>query len=257
MRLAIRLLAASLRSQLQYRASFLMQAAASFAITGVEFLGVWALFSRFGSLPGWTLAEVAMFYGLVNTAFALTDLFSRGFDVFADTLRAGDFDRVLLRPRPAALLIASQEFRLRPLGRLAQGAAILAWASASVAWTPERAALAASALAGSFCLFYALFVFQATLAFWTTDSLEVMNSLTYGGVYAGGYPMDIYPPWFRRAFTFVVPLACVNGFPVLAVLGRPVAPALAWLSPLAGPAFLLLALAAWRVGVKRYASTGT
>ncbi|MBI2920015.1 MAG: ABC-2 family transporter protein [Planctomycetes bacterium] len=252
----VKLLAASLRANLHYRASFFMQTVAAALITCVEFLGIWALFSRFGSLPGWSLPEVALFYGLINTAFALTDLFSRGFDMFADTLRVGDFDRVLLRPRAAALQIAGQDLRLRPLGRLAQGAVILAWAAAHVAWTPDRAALAALSLAGSFCLFYGLLVFQATIAFWTIDSLEMMNSLTYGGVYAGGYPLDIYPLWFRRTFTFAVPLACVNWYPVLAILGREVPPAAAWLAPLAGPAFLGIALMAWRVGVGRYASTG-
>ncbi|MCZ7645615.1 MAG: hypothetical protein M5U26_10070 [Planctomycetota bacterium] len=30
----------------------------------------------------------------------------------------------------------------------------------------------------------------------------------------------------------------------------------AWLAPLAGVAFLLLSLACWRMGVRRYASTG-
>ena len=36
---------------------------------------------------------------------------------------------------------------------------------------------------------------QATLAFWTVDSLEVAKTLTYGGVEAGQYPLDIYARW--------------------------------------------------------------
>ncbi|KAF0242171.1 MAG: hypothetical protein FD180_4042 [Planctomycetota bacterium] len=255
--LPLRLLSASLRSHMEDRFSFVVQILAALAINGVEFLGVAALFRSFGGLRGWSLAEVGLFYALVNIAFSFTDLFSRGFDVFADSLRAGSFDRVLLRPRPAAWQIAFSEFRLRPLGRLAQGAAVFAWAASQLAWTPDRAALAAASVAGAFCLFYGLIVFQATMAFWTVDSLEMMNALTYGGVYAAGYPMDIYRPWFRRFFTGVVPLACVCWFPVLGALGREVPPALAWGAPLAGPAFLFLSLAAWRLGVRRYASTGS
>ena len=30
--------------------------------------------------------------------------------------------------------------------------------------------------------FYALFIFQAAMSFWTVESLEIMNTLTYGGV---------------------------------------------------------------------------
>src|SRR6266568_8965756 len=72
----------SIRAQLQYRAAFLLAALGQFLITGVEFLGVWALFDRFGRLHSWSLPEVAVFYGLVNCTFACADALSRGFDQF-------------------------------------------------------------------------------------------------------------------------------------------------------------------------------
>ena len=52
----------SVRAQLQYRAAFLLTTLGQFLITGVEFLGVWALFDRFGRLHRWSLPEVAVFY---------------------------------------------------------------------------------------------------------------------------------------------------------------------------------------------------
>jgi len=42
-----------------------------FFSTGIEFLGVAALFLRFGSIRGWTLAQIAVFYGKISIAFAL------------------------------------------------------------------------------------------------------------------------------------------------------------------------------------------
>jgi ABC-2 type transport system permease protein len=73
--------------------------------------------------------------------------------------------------------------------------------------------------------------------------------------------MAVYARWFRRLLTFVVPLACVAYYPGLAILGRadPLgAPNwLGWISPVAGFAFLALSFAAWRVGVRHYASTGS
>ncbi|MCE9638310.1 MAG: ABC transporter permease, partial [Planctomycetes bacterium] len=140
---------------------------------------------------------------------------------------------------------------------MVQGAAVLAWSAAQLEWTAERVGLAGASIVGAACLFYGLIVLQATLAFWIVDSLEVMNSLTYGGTYAAGYPMDIYPAFFRRFFTAVVPLACVSWYPVLGALGKDVSPLLAWTAPLAGPAFLGASLLAWRIGVRRYTSTGS
>jgi ABC-2 type transport system permease protein len=117
------------------------------------------------------------------------------------------------------------------------------------------------ALVGGACLFFSLFVLQATICFFTTESLELMNTMTYGGVESAQYPIAIYAPWFRRFFTFVVPLACVSYFPLLAILGRrdPLGSPF-WFqcaSPAAGVAFLLAALWIWRAGVRHYTSTGS
>ncbi len=106
-----------------------------------------------------------------------------------------------------------------------------------------------------------MIVLQATTAFWTIESLELFNILTYGGVETAQYPINIYRSWFRRFFTFVVPLACINYFPMHAFLGRidPLGstPLFQWLSPLLGVAFLLVSLQIWKIGVRHYCSTGS
>ena len=109
--------------------------------------------------------------------------------------------------------------------------------------------------------FFALMVLQATLCFWTAESLEIMNILTYGGVETAQYPLSIYHVAFRRLFTFLIPLACIGYFPVVAVLGIDdrlgTGRAFQALAPLAGFAFLGLALVLWQIGVRRYTSTGS
>ena len=59
-----------------------MQASGQFVITGLEFVGIWALFARFGRIRGWTLEEVALFYGMISISFAIADALARGFDQF-------------------------------------------------------------------------------------------------------------------------------------------------------------------------------
>ena len=63
--LYFRYLAISLRSQMQYRVSFLLQTLGHFLVTGIEFLSIWILFDRFDRLGDWTLPEVAVFYGFI------------------------------------------------------------------------------------------------------------------------------------------------------------------------------------------------
>ena len=259
-----RYVSASLRAQAQYPGATLMLGAGHCAATAIEILGIYALFDRFGPVGGWSFGEAALFYALVNISFSIADLLTRGFDVFGtDFVRTGAFDRVLLRPRAAALQLIGHEVRLSRLGRLVQALAVLILATSLVpiVWDANAVAIALWAVAGGAALFAGILVLQATLAFWTVESLEIVNVLTYGGVQAAQYPLNIYAAWFRRVLTFGVPLACVAYYPVLAILKRsdPLG-APDWLlpiAPLAGFAFLAVSLLAWRIGMARYASTGS
>ncbi|AUX44946.1 transporter [Sorangium cellulosum] len=263
LKLYLRLAAASLRAQMQYRASFAMWSAGQFITVGIELLGVWALFHRFGAVKGWRFEEVALLFGLVNVSFALAESFGRGFDTFSTLVRSGDFDRILLRPRSTAFQVATREFQFLRAGRLAIGLVMLGWAGAAldVGWTAPKLLLLAGAIAGGACVFYGLIVLQATLCFWTVESIEIMNAVTYGGTEAAQYPLSLYRDWFRRFFTFVVPLGFVSYIPAGALLDRPTVPALPeaarWASPLVGVVFLLVSLRIWRLGERRYQSTGS
>ena len=262
--LYLRLLALSLRGQMQYRASFLLMTLGQFAITGIEVLGVWALFARFGTLTGWSLPQVAFFYGIVNSGFALTDAFARGFDQFGTRfIKTGNFDRVLLRPRTTVLQIASEELSVARVGRLAQGLIVLGWAATrlEVDWSFGRLLLLGFTVLTTMIFFYATFIYSAVVSFWSTETLELMNVVTHGGVETAQYPMAIYERWFRRFFTLVVPLACVVYFPGVAILGvqDPLGTPLHFqlLAPLAGWLFFGSALLVWRIGVRHYTSTGS
>lgn len=261
--LLFRYLAVSVRGQVQYRASFWMMTIGQLFATGIEYLGILAMFHRFGSLRGWSLPEVALFYGIVNVAFALADAAARGFDLFAGMVKSGDFDRLLLRPRSTALQVAGQELVLMRVGRLSQGLVVLLWAVTALPdpWTLPKTLLLVGVIVGGACLFYGLFVLQATLAFWTVETLEIMNTVTYGGIETGQYPLTIYRPWFRRFFTFVVPIAAMNYLPAPVLLERAPAlgipAALSWSAPAVGVFFLLLSLQFWKIGVRHYTSTGS
>jgi ABC-2 type transport system permease protein len=248
---------------MQYKVSFLLQVIGHFLGTAIEFFGIWALFNRFNQIGSWTLAEVALFYGMVNVSFACADALGRGFDAFSKIIRSGDFDRLLLRPRSTVLQLLGTEFTLKRIGRFSQGLMVTAWSliTLQIPLTPSTLWLLTACFIGSIALFMGIVIMQATLTFWTIESLEVMNILTYGGVETAQYPFSIYNKWFQRFFTFVIPLACVSYFPLLAVLNK--APAFSvplwvcYLSPITGPIFLIVALKLWQIGERYYCSTGS
>jgi ABC-2 type transport system permease protein len=263
-RLYGRYVATSLRAQMQYPGPFLATSAGAFAATIVDFIAIWALFTRFQQIEGWRFAEVALFYGVISVAFALADAFTRGFDIFGDQfVKTGDFDRLLVRPRSTVLQLLGYELRATRIGRLAQG--MLAWGVgmhlSGIDGTWWVWGTLVFAVAGGVALFSGILVLQATLAFWTVESLEIANTLTYGGVEAGQYPLDIYARWLRNFLIFVVPIGSISYFPVAFVLGhgdRTGVPE--WLLPVApvlGFVFLAVSVWVWRFGVRRYTSTGS
>ncbi len=263
LKLYMHYIALSLRGQMQYRASFIMLAISTFLGTGMEFLAIWSLFDRFGRLEDWALAEIALFYGIVNMAMAIAKACIRGFDRFGDLVKTGGFDRVLLRPRSTVVQLVGQELQLMRIGHFLQGLAVLLWAgfALDVAWSAPKIALILMAIASGAAIFAGLFILRAVLCFWTTESLDLINAVSYGGQETARYPLTIYRAWFRRFFTFVVPLACASYYPALAILdrtdslGSPVW--FQWTAPLVGILFFVLTLQVWKIGVRHYASTGS
>jgi ABC-2 type transport system permease protein len=260
-----RLVAMQLRAQLQYSASFILDFTGTALTLVTTFLSLTLIIGRFGTVGGWTLGEVAFLYGSVEIAFGAAQMIFAGFepDVFGQRVRLGTFDQLLLRPVNIVVQVLGDDFSLRRLGRMAQGAGvyIFALSLAGIAWTPAKIAYAPLILLGLIAFIAALFIFGATVAFWTIDSIEVVNVLTFGTGDTMSYPMHIYPAIIRRFFTYIVPAMFLNYYPALYLLDKPdpfgFHPVMRFLAPLVGFAMLALMLAVWHLGLRRYHSTGS
>jgi ABC-2 type transport system permease protein len=263
--LYFRLISVRIRGQLQYRWSVLFDIFSTAFIILIEFGSIALIFDRFKSIGGWQLAEIAFLYGNINMAFGVMDMLFSGFDPqnFGRQMRKGAFDQLLLRPVNITVQVFGSEFILRRIGRIVQGAAITGFALSQlqVHWTLLKLLFLPLAFASMVCFFGGLFVIGATIAFWTVESLEVINIFTYGGTELMSYPMHIYQDWMRYFFTFIIPAAFINYYPTLFLLDKPdpfSMPAWApWLSPAVGLGVLLVALSFWQFGIRHYQSTGT
>lgn len=260
LRLFFKLIGISFKSQMQHRASFFMLMYTYFLSTSIDIIGIWVLFDRFKMVQGWTLPEVAIIYGIMHIGFSIPEAFARGFDNFGLLIKNGDFDRILLRPLGTLFQMASREIQWIRLGRMLQGGLILAWGLLEVQYSFSylHALIVLLAILGTAAVFYGLFIAQATLTFWTTETLELMNITTFGGLEVGQYPMSIYPPLLRGFFTFIIPLACVAYYPIATALNHETLPLwLGTIAPLTGLLFLYLSIQLWKLGVRHYSSTGS
>ncbi len=261
-----RLVGAQIRSQMQYRVSFIFDLVAQFAGTIVDFGAVAVFFTRVPTIGGWSLGEVGLLYGLSSLSFALADMLASGFDYgyFGPTMvRLGGFDQILVRPAHPFVQVLASQFVLRRIGRIMQGALILAIVlpALDVAWTPAKVAFALVTMLGGVLFFMGLFIFGSGVSFWTVESLEAMNIVTYGGQFMTSYPMHIFQGWLRTIFMFVIPMAFVNYYPALWLLDRPdplgLPTGLAFLSPIVCLIVFGAGVRMWWFGVKHYESTGS
>jgi ABC-2 type transport system permease protein len=261
--LYVRLIAAQLRAQMQYKVSFLLAMVGSFLVNIIEFGIVVVLFTRIPTLAGWSLAEVALLYGLSGTTFAVAEIVAASLDNFEKHIVKGTFDRVLTRPRGALFQVMAEDFALRRIGRVGQGVVVLLLAlrELRIEWTADKLLVFASALIAGTVIYFSIFVLGAAFCFWTTQGKEATHVLTYGGDALAQYPMDIYRGAVRRFFTLVVPLAFVSYEPALYLLDRPdplgLPDVVRLLSPLAAVLSAWVAFMGWQAGVRRYQSTGS
>ncbi len=257
------LLLARLRGQLQYRASFITQIIANAATGFAEFGTILFFFLHVDEIGGWRIGEIAILYGIATISFGIGHFLASGLPAFSQQLIKGEFDQILTRPVSTFVQVMGSDIQLRRLGHLVQGGFALAvgLTLTDVPWDLARVVALPAIMLGIVVLFTALFALEATVSFWTTQGIEAVNIATYGGNTVAAYPIDIFATWLKGLFLFVVPLAFAVHIPMAWLLGKPTPLGLpAWVGLLSAPVLLVFCLAIgwlWRVGVRRYRSTGS
>ncbi|MFE6835588.1 ABC transporter permease [Streptomyces sp. NPDC057705] len=252
-----------IRSTMTYRTSFALSAFGNAAITLLDFVAIFIMFSHVDVLGGFTLPEIALLYGSCSASLGLADLLMGNTDRIGARIRDGSLDTMLVRPVPVLAQVAADRFALRRLGRVMQGLGVLGWAlwTLDVDWTAGKVLMVPVMIVAGAAIFAAVMVTGAAFQFVAGDAAEVQNSFTYGGCTMLQYPPTVFGKDLLRGVTFIVPLAFVNWLPALHVLGRPDPLGLpgwvAYLSPLVAFVVFLPASLAWRAGVRSYRSTGS
>lgn len=248
----------NIRSMMQYKVSFFLTTTGQFLISFTVFLGILVMFQRFSAVEGFTYSEVLLCYSIILLEFSLAELFARGFDSFSDTVRSGEFDRILVRPQSEVIQVLGSKFELTRIGRMVQAVVIFIYGvtASGVVWNPLRIITVILMLAGGMAVFTALFLIYAALCFFTLEGLEFMNVFTDGAREFGKYPVGIYGKKILLFTIVFIPYALIQYYPLLYILGKTDSVWYAFL-PLLACWFLIPAWLLWRYGVRHYKSSGS
>jgi ABC-2 type transport system permease protein len=248
----------NLKSLMQYKVSFFLVTLGQFLTAFSTFLGVYFMFSRFNEVEGFGYEQVLLCFAAVTMAFSLTEMFGSGFQTLPRMLGNGEYDSALVRPRGTIFQVLASKMDFTRIGLLIQAVIVLWYAipKSGVIWTWDKILTLGLMVACGFMVFLGLFLVHAAFSFFTVEGLEFMNLFTYGGKEFGRYPFSIYGKDILRFLTYVIPLALVQYYPLLYLLGREQS-IFYMLAPLLGLLFLIPCYAFFRVGLYHYRSTGS
>lgn len=258
-----RLVGARIRSEVQYRTSFVLFLVAQAFVTMLDFLAIAVIFQNVSRLGGWSFVEVAFLYATAGVSFGIADLLVSQVEAIGTRIRLGTFDLVLTRPLGSLVQVLADDFALRRLGKLVQASAVLALVlpQLDIAWSTGRVLMVPVMIVAGAVIYSCLWIVGAASVFWTIEGGEIGNAVTYGGNFLTQYPMQIYGTWVRRFLGFASGAAFVSFFPALYVLGKEdpfgLPTELRFASPVVAGVAAGAAAVAWRLAVRHYRSTGS
>lgn len=258
MKLYLNLIAVNLKSQMQYKVSFLLSTVGQFITAFTAFFGLYFIFSRINTVDDFTYQQVLLCFAVVMMAFSLGEMVGGGLAVFPRMLGNGEFDRALVRPRNIILQVLMPNMDFTRLGLLIQAILVLCYAIpiSGIAWTWEKIlTLSLMILCGS-ALFFALFLINAACSFFTIEGMEFMNIFTYGARQFGRYPFSVYGNGVLKFLTFVIPMALFQYYPLLYLLDREQSMLFVFL-PVIALIFLIPSYGFFTFGLSRFKSTGS
>ena len=258
MKIYFQSLAMHLKGELEYRVNFILSFLSQILVFFTYYFVILALFTKFDHIKGFTLYEVLLCFSIIQFGFSFNEVFARGVDRFDKLIIEGGFDRLLLRPRNIILQVLCSDSDFVKASRLIQALVILIISvmHLKIQWNFMKVLTLLLMLFSSCCIFFSIFLAAASYCFFTVQGLEVRNVFTDGGKHMAQYPIGVFSKGFVYFFTFVIPYAFVNYYPLLYFLDKKESFFYA-LSPILVVIYLIPSILIFYWGMKRYTSVGS
>ena len=258
MKIYFKSLAMHLKGELEYRVNFILSFLSQILVFFTYYFVILALFTKFDHIKGFTLYEVLLCFSIIQFGFSFNEVFARGVDRFDRLIIQGGFDRLLLRPRNIILQVLCSDSDFVKSSRLIQAiiVMVIALLHLDIEWNLMRVVTLLLMLFSACIIFFGIFLAAAAYCFWTVQGLEVRNVFTDGGKHMAQYPIGVFQKGFVWFFTFIIPYAFVNYYPLLYFLGKKES-IIYGFSPLLVILFLIPCIGIFYWGMKRYTSVGS
>ena len=99
MRLIIKYMSMHLKTQLEYKSSFILSLIAQSLSTILSSFMVLILMDKFNFMEQFNIYETILGISIVQFGFSFAECFGRGFDRFSNIIKKGSLDLMFIRPR--------------------------------------------------------------------------------------------------------------------------------------------------------------
>lgn len=248
-------------SSVMYRGAFWIN---SFAITVsylVQYLILWLIVSRFGSVGGWLPEEILLLFALDLFSYSIAGTFCiKTFGDFPELIRKGQLDETLTKPFSPLILLMTRGVNTGYVNQIFVSTIVLVFglSQLNLHLSISSILLLITFVIGGGLLMTGIYILLALPAIWwiNTDLLFLLFNLR--GFMK--YPINIYPGFLQFVFTFILPFAFINFYPAATFLGKQgalISTNFALLTPIVGVLVFGLAWGLFEVSIKNYTSTGS
>jgi ABC-2 type transport system permease protein len=247
-----------LKSELEYRVSFILSFLSQILVFFTYYFVILALFTKFDHIKGFTMYEVLLCFSVIQFGYSFNEVFARGLDKFDQLIIRGEFDRLLVRPQNIIIQVLCSNSDFVKLSRLIQAiiVMIIALLHLHIEWNIMKVVTLLLMMISACVIFFGIFLVSASYCFYTVQGLEVRNVFTDGGKHMAQYPIGVFSKGSVLFFTFIIPYAFVNYYPLLYFLGKSNNIWYAF-SPIIVILYLIPCVIIFYLGLKRYASVGS
>jgi ABC-2 type transport system permease protein len=261
LRLYMRLVGISMQARLQYRADFIMGAFSVIMLNVMNLALIGIIVYRFVALNGWNIWQLFFLYCLWLLGHSLYSLFFWHFWDLEEDLIRGTFDQFLLRPASVFIQYIGREVQYIGFADMFVAAVGvgLAYYKLGLQWSLGQWLFLPLIVISGTIIETTLNLMMACIAFWTGRSGIALDMIMEFNMLVQHYPIDIFSTWFRVVVTGLLPVAFMNYYPALMLLGKVEQNSLPWLGYLSPVVALLLigiASVVWHYAMRRYSSSG-
>lgn len=261
LRLYLRLVRISMQARLQYRADFIMGAISVIALNVINLGLIGVIVYRFVDLNGWNIWQLFFLYCLWLLGHSLYSLFFWHFWDLEEDLIRGTFDQFLLRPASVFIQYIGREVQYIGFADMfvAITGIILGYVKLGLHWDVVHWLFLVIVVFSGTIIEMTLNLMVACISFWTGRSSIALEMIMQFNVLVQHYPIDIFGSWFRVIVTGLIPVAFMNYYPALILLGKIDQHSLPWigyLSPVVALLLIGLTSVVWHFAMRRYSSSG-